>query len=78
MRTPLPDEVYDTLKWLVIFVIPALGTFVGLVGVALQWQPTAVVETIIFGFGSFLASCSGMSIKAYEQAKREQYEGADE
>ena len=73
----LSDKTYDFLKWLAIFFLPALGTFVGIVGVALKWEPTAVAETIIFAAGGFVASCIKMSTKAYEQAKREQYEGTE-
>ena len=29
-------------------------------------------------FGAFLAGCIGMSVKAYEKAKKEEYEGVDE
>lgn len=71
----LSDKTYDFLKWLAIFFLPALGTFVGIVGVALQWEPTAIAETIIFAFGGFVASCIKMSTAAYEQAKKEQFEG---
>lgn len=75
---PLSDNVYNVLKHLVIYVIPALATFVGLVGVSVGWPQTAVAETIISGFGMFLASCIGMSVRAYEQAKKEEYDGRDE
>lgn len=74
----LSDKTYDLLKWLAIYFIPALGTFVGVAGVALDWPPTAVAETIIFAFGGFIASCIGMSVRAYEQAKKEQYEGGEQ
>lgn len=74
----LKDETYDTLKWLAIYVIPALATFVGVVGCAIGWPHTAIVQTIIAGFGSFIASCIGMSVRAYERAKHDEYEGIEE
>lgn len=74
----LPNNVYDILKHLVIYVIPALATFVGVVGVSVGWPQTAIAETIISAFGMFLASCIGMSVRAYEQAKKEEYDGRDE
>lgn len=74
----LSDKQYDTLKWMAIYFIPALTTFVGVVGIALNWEHTAVATTIIGALGSFIASCIGMSVKAYEQAKKEQYEGGEE
>lgn len=73
----LSDATYDFLKWLAIYCIPALVTFVGVVGIALQWEHTAVATTIIGALGSFIASCIRMSVKAYEQAKKEQYEGGE-
>lgn len=74
----LSDKTYDTLKWLAIYVIPALATFVGVVGCALGWEYTAIAETCIGATGSLIASCIGMSVKAYEQAKKDEYEGGEE
>jgi hypothetical protein len=52
-----------------------LSTFVGVVGLALDWQPTAIATTIISAFGAFLAGCIKMSVAEYEKAKAEEYEG---
>lgn len=71
----LQDKTYDFLKWVAIYFIPSLTTFVGVVGLAVQWEQTAVATTIIGAFGAFLAGCIGMSVKAYEKAKKEEYEG---
>ena len=71
----LTDKAYDTLKWLAIYFIPSLATFVGVVGIALEWQFTAVATTIISAFGAFIAGCIRMSVAEYEKAKKEQYEG---
>lgn len=74
----IKDSTYDLLKWLAIYFIPALTTFAGVCGMALNWEYTAVVTTIIGAFGGFLASCIGMSARQYEKEKAEKYEGADE
>ncbi len=74
----IKDSTYDFLKWMAIYFVPALTTFTGVVGIAFDWQYTAIATTIIGAFGSFIASCIGMSVKAYEKAKQEQYEGKDE
>lgn len=74
----LSDKTYDTLKWLAIYVIPAIATFTGVVGCALGWEYTAIAETCIGATGSLIASCIGMSVKAYEQAKKDEYEGQEE
>jgi hypothetical protein len=71
----LSDQAYDTLKWFAINFIPSLATFVGVVGLALDWQPTAVATTIISAFGMFIAGCIKMSVAEYEKAKKDLYEG---
>ena len=74
----LSDKTYDILKHLAIYVIPALATFVGVVGCALGWEYTAIAETCIGATGSLIASCIGMSVRAYEKAKKDDYEGGEE
>ena len=71
----ISDKTYDLLKWIAIYFIPSLATCVGVVGLALDWQYTAVATTIISAFGAFLAGCIRMSIAEYERAKKEEYEG---
>ena len=71
----LSNKVYDFLKWLAIYFIPGLTTFIGVVGIAVNWQHTAVATTICGVLGGFVATCIGMSVKAYEEAKKEQYDG---
>ena len=74
----ISDKTYDLLKWIAIYFIPSLATFVGVVGLALDWQYTAVATTIISAFGAFLAGCIRMSIAEYEKAKKEEYEGNED
>lgn len=69
------DEFYNFCKWLAIYFIPSLATFTGVVGLAIDWQYTAIATTIISAFGAFLAGCIKMSIAEYEKSKKEQYEG---
>ena len=71
----LSDQTYDLLKWVAIYFIPSLATFVGVVGLALNWELTAVVTTIISATGAFIAGCIRMSVAEYEKAKQEEYEG---
>lgn len=71
----LSDRSYDILKWTAIYFIPSLATFVGVVGLALNWEPTAVATTIISASGAFIAGCIRMSVSEYEKAKMEEYEG---
>lgn len=69
------DRVYDFFKWIAIYFIPSLTTFVGVVGLALQWEHTAIATTIIGATGAFIAGCIRMSVAEYEKAKQEEYEG---
>lgn len=71
----LSDNAYDFLKWIAIYFIPSLATFVGVVGLALNWEPTAIATTIISATGAFIAGCIRMSVAEYEKAKAEEYEG---
>ena len=73
----LSDQTYDILKWLAIYFIPGLTTFVGVVGIAVNWEYTAIATTIIGALGSFIATCIGMSVAEYEESKKEHYEGGD-
>jgi len=69
------DEFYDSAKWFAIYFIPSLSAFVGVCGLALDWEFTSVATTIISAFGVFVAGCIRMSVAEYEKAKKEQYEG---
>lgn len=69
------DRVYDLFKWFAIYFIPSLATFVGVVGLALKWEPTAIATTIISATGAFIAGCIRMSVAEYNKALREEYEG---
>lgn len=71
----LSDSTYDLIKWIAIYLIPSTSTFVGVVGLALDWEYTAIATTIISAFGAFLAGCIKMSVAEYEKAKKEEYEG---
>ena len=74
----LKDSTYDFLKWVAIYFLPSIATFVGVCGIALQWEYTAVTVTIINGLGACIAGCIGMSVKEYEKAKKEEYEGGED
>ena len=74
----LKDSTYDFLKWLAIYFVPAFTTFAGVVGIAVNWEYTAIATTISGAFGAFIASCIGMSVKAYEKEKSEKYEGTED
>lgn len=74
----ISDRTYDCLKWLAVYFIPSFSAFVGVVGLAVDWQYTAIATTIISAFGVFIAGCIGMSVAEYNKTKREEYEGVEE
>jgi len=63
----LSNKAYDTLKWIVMYLVPSLATFVGAVGTSLNWEPTTIVVTIITAFGAFLGGLIGYSNKQYNK-----------
>ena len=71
----LSNDAYDRLKWLAIYFIPALTTFIGVVGIAINWEYTAVATTICGALGTFIGSCIGLSVAEYEKEKQEHYQG---
>ncbi|MCV2519426.1 phage holin [Melissococcus plutonius] len=60
------NKTFDYLKWIAIVVIPALGTFVGVVGQAISWTQTDLAVTIIAAFGTFLGTILGVSHVNYK------------
>ena len=56
----IPSEVYDVLKWVGLVLLPALATFVNIVGPAWGHDVTAIVTTIT-ALGTFIGMCIGVS-----------------
>ena len=63
------NRTYDVLKWLVLVFLPALTTFVGVLGAALGWPNTDTVLTIMVAVTTFLGSLLGISNIQYKQNK---------
>lgn len=63
------NRTYDILKWLVLVFLPALTTFVGVLGAALGWPNTDTVLTIMVAVTTFLGSLLGISNIQYKQNK---------
>ena len=61
----LPNDVYDTLKWLGLIACPALATFVGVVGPVWGLPNVDAVVTTINATGLLIGALIGAShIKA--------------
>ena len=67
----LPDKVYNVLKWLALYVLPALATFVGTVGTAVGWDKTGITVTIITATATFIGAIIGVSTVTYNRGKEQ-------
>ena len=61
MHYIVPDKVYDILKWVGLVALPAIATFVGTVGTAVEWPPTAIAVTVITAAGTLVGALLGVS-----------------
>ena len=61
MRYLLPDKTYNILKWVGLVALPAIATFVGTVGTAVEWAPTAIAVTVITAAGTLVGALLGVS-----------------
>jgi len=62
----MQNKTFETLKWVALLVLPALSTFVGLVGKAISWEYTEIAVIIISGLGAFLGTVLGVSNRTYK------------
>lgn len=62
----MQNKTYETLKWVAAIVIPALATFVGVVGKAVNWEYTDITVIIITALGTFLGTVLGVSNRTYK------------
>lgn len=64
----LNNQLYDALKFMATIFIPAFGTLVGTIGIALGYQEVAgVFVTIITAIGTFIGSLIGLSSVNYNK-----------
>lgn len=61
MQYLLPDKTYNILKWVGLVALPAIATFVGTVGTAVEWAPTAIAVTVITAAGTLVGALLGVS-----------------
>ena len=57
----LTNKQYNTLKWIVITVMPALSVLIGTVGGSLEWEYTSITTTILNAVTVFLGTSIGVS-----------------
>ena len=63
------NRTYDTLKWVILTVAPALMTLVSALGVLYGWQQTELTVAVIGAVTTFLGAITGVSSVKYNQNK---------
>lgn len=64
MQYLLPDKAYDILKWVGLVALPAVATFVGTVGTAVEWPMTTIAVTVITAAGTLVGALIGVTTAA--------------
>lgn len=68
----MENKTYDALKKVALVYLPALVTFVGTVGTALNWSYTGLAVTVITALDTALGTCLGISANKYNSNDTEQ------
>lgn len=63
------NKTYDTLKWIILTVAPALMTLVSALGVLYGWRQTELTVAVIGAITTFLGTITGVSSVKYNQSK---------
>lgn len=61
MNYPMPDKLYDVLKWVGLVACPALATFYGVVGPVWAMPNVDAVVTTINAVGLLIGALIGVS-----------------
>ena len=67
MQYLLPDKVYNVLKWVGLVALPAVATFVGTVGTAVEWPMTTIAVTVITAAGTLVGALIGVTTATAKQ-----------
>lgn len=68
----MQNKTFEILKWIALIVIPALATFVGVVGKAINWEYTDITVIIITAIGTFLGTVLGVSNRTFKMFSSEE------
>ena len=66
----LSNKQYDIAKWIVQAFLPALVTFIGIVGKAVNWEYTELAMTLVGAFMGFLGTTLGISSASYHKGNQ--------
>ena len=67
----MQNKTFEILKWVALIVIPALATFIGVVGKAINWEYTDITVIIITAIGTFLGTVLGVSNRTFKMFSSE-------
>ena len=70
----MQNKTFEILKWVALIVIPALATFIGVVGKAINWEYTDITVIIITAIGTFLGTVLGVSNRTFKMFSSEEQE----
>lgn len=68
LRFILNDRVYETLKWVIVAVLPAVGLLYGALSEVWGWPNAAAVLTTIAAVTTFLGAIFGISTVNFNRA----------
>lgn len=57
----LNDKTYEILKWLGLIALPAIATFIGVIGAVWGWHDTDAIVTTLNAIGVLIGSLIGIS-----------------
>lgn len=65
----MKNEVYDVLKWVALIVLPAVATFMLLMGETWSISYAQQIATTITGVGTLLGACLQVSSANYHEGE---------
>lgn len=63
------DKTYNYLKWIVVVLLPSLGTLIGTVGTAFNFEYTQITLVIVTAVTTFLGALIGVSTISYNNTQ---------
>lgn len=63
----MSNSTYDKLKYIVQIILPAIGTFIGVIGLAVDWPHTELVVVIFTATITLLGTALGISNHNYKR-----------
>lgn len=58
---PIPDKIYQVLKWVALILLPALAILIGTVGPSWGIQNVDTIVTTVNAIALFIGTCIGAS-----------------